>query len=977
MGILDVLRPDKRRRSAAWLDRLIYTLSIFVVPALIVLFSLLSLVILDRPEGDRQGTAIPFQLAANPGNDTAPAQGLRILHTTGAQAYEFFLNADSSYWMRVAPPGREYDDGMAVELPSRHLRALRCWDASSHALLGEADRKRAQGGIRQAKSGFVVETDGTLPGDSILCLVSTNQSTQLNMQAWTPSALKASISQFHRITGLLEGGLLTMAVFILIIAFTNREWLYVLFAAWIVGNLRLGAQSMGWDNLWLGKSIPQEWLPLVRQLTIAIYFLLTYSLFTRLFRSRLPQAIHSYAMLLVQVAGLALLASALVLPPDAFEVVLWVVAGLGIFTTILLLAHVLYLSRARIEPWHIMSLSMALCVMLSGVLLFAFGGSHFLDTFNSVIALLLSNLVVALAVAERMRNERDERQQAQAELVSNYAVTPLGMFTLNRDQVIERANPLFYDILRITPDDSARLRWTDLLPAIDWDELASRTRAGEGKEITWPDADSGGIMRHLLVKASIADDMIEGSIQDISAYAETVRHLSQLADNDPLTEVLNRRGIEKALEDSLQALTNGQPCALAYLDLDHFKRINGLFGHTTGDEVLKQVCQRVKHVLSERERIGRLSNNEFIILFPNTNIDDASKAAQHVLEALHEAPIQVGPRAIQVKGSMGVVEVTDQMLAKDAISAASRACRDAQKSHQDMVTYSHNAIELLEHSEELRLFSELEGGASPKGLYLEMQPIVSLRTPLQAMDFEILLRVRDSAGKLIPTGKIISSAEESGTISIIDKWVFSATLEWLDKYRGDLPQTSFVCVNMSGVSLNDQRFIEAFFEILGRYEHLTHLLCVEITEGVALNDLDKTRQFMRRLQRKGVRIALDDFGAGYSSFSYLTQLPADAIKIDGALIRDMAGNPANIAVVRTITELARNLNMKSIVEWVEDVETLQLLWDMEVDYVQGFGVARPQPPGNLLKATSMADLIANAETLELVHRRTGIQDRQG
>lgn len=126
-----------------------------------------------------------------------------------------------------------------------------------------------------------------------------------------------------------------------------------------------------------------------------------------------------------------------------------------------------------------------------------------------------------------------------------------------------------------------------------------------------------------------------------------------------------------------------------------------------------------------------------------------------------------------------------------------------------------------------------------------------------------------------------------------------------------------------------------------------------------------------------MRIALDDFGAGYSSFSYLTQLPADAIKIDGALIRDMAGNPANIAVVRTITELARNLNMKSIVEWVEDVETLQLLWDMEVDYVQGFGVARPQPPGNLLKAASMADLIANAETLELVHRRTGIQDRQG
>src|SRR5690606_6109745 len=139
------------------------------------------------------------------------------------------------------------------------------------------------------------------------------------------------------------------------------------------------------------------------------------------------------------------------------------------------------------------------------------------------------------------------------------------------------------------------------------------------------------------------------------------------------------------------------------------------------------------------------------------------------------------------------------------------------------------------------------------------------------------------------------------------------------------PSTRFVNINLSGVSLNDNKFIEGFYAMLERYENLTHRLCVEITEGVALRDLDRTRQFMERLQAMGVRIALDDFGAGYTSFSYLKKLQADSIKIDGALIKDMLENQTNIAIVRTIVELARSLEMVTIAEWVEDCATLEAL----------------------------------------------------
>ena len=972
MGLLDALRSTETRISASVLDRLIHAFAIYAAPLVIVLFSLLALFAFDNNYDPRHGTPIPFSVAPAHQAIAGPKEAADLLDKSGIKALSFPLEQALSYWMLVTTPARKPNERIAVEVPARQIQSFQCWDAERLTLIGHANRNTGDGMVRHAKAGFLFQLEGDSPTRRVLCKVIAHQNMQLTANLWPMDSMIRSINQFHRITGLLEGGLLMVAAFILVIAAINREWIYLLFAVWLVGNLRLGAMAMGWDDQWLGSSIPQQWLPRLRQITVAVHFLLTYTLFTRLFYRSLSPLLHSRVLQLVQATGLLLLLAAIVLPDNAFLPVMWAATSLGIATIALLLGHGIYTTRSRLETLHIVSLGVALCVMLSGVMLFAFGGSRFIDTLNAVIALLLSNLMIAVAIAERLRRESREKERAVSELQGNFAVTPIGMFTLDAEHRITRVNPVFEQLSGLSFDPASPPAWDSVLPPVDWHELAQKTRQGEGTEIHIPEKDTQN-SRTLLLKAANVGETIEGSAQDITIQTATIRHLRQLADNDSLTAALNRRGIEKALEDSLQALTLGQPCALAYLELDHFKRINGLFGHTTGDEVLKQVCQRVLQTIDSKDQMGRLSDNEFIILFPNTSIEQAKASAERLIDALHTAPFQIGPRSIQVKGTVGVIEVTESMQAKDAISAASRACRDAQKIHQDIVIYDQNASELLEHSEELRLFSELEGGLSPKGLYLEMQPIVSLSDPFGAMDFEALLRVRDSAGKLIPTGKIIASAEDSGTISIIDKWVFSATLEWLDKHRSQLSQTSFVCINMSGVSLNDQRFIEAFFEILARYEHLTQLLCVEITEGVALHDLEKTRLFMHRLQQQGVRIALDDFGAGYSSFSYLASLPADAIKIDGALIRGMSSHPANIAVVRTIIELAHNLEMKCIVEWVEDNTMLTMLWDMGVDYVQGYGVVRPQPPSNLLKAATMADLIVDPNTLALMQERAGRQ----
>jgi len=176
-----------------------------------------------------------------------------------------------------------------------------------------------------------------------------------------------------------------------------------------------------------------------------------------------------------------------------------------------------------------------------------------------------------------------------------------------------------------------------------------------------------------------------------------------------------------------------------------------------------------------------------------------------------------------------------------------------------------------------------------------------------------------------------------------------------------MTSTQFVCMNLSGASLNDEKFIQDAFTILGQNVLNASRLCIEITEGVALHDLDNTRRFIDRVRNFGCKVALDDFGAGYTSFSYLKKLPADLLKIDGSLVVDMNKHPTNISIVETIVNLARNLGMKTIAEWAEDTATVQVLAEIGVDFVQGYIVARPQSPENLLTATSAASFIQDEE----------------
>lgn len=951
-------------------DWLFTQCSYYAIPIAVALLSIVTLAGFDSLYQTQGGSPLAFATTREADSSSPPTQIRQFLQNAPQTLLFDTRRAEQPFWILINIPASKQREDQSVDFPSRHAQRLICWDGGTMALLGRADRNQTTGRIQAVRAGFAIPLGVLAQPLTLLCQATYSGPAKIAAFLWSTHDLETASRSFHHSTGLLEGGLLTLAVFILMTAAINRESRYVLFAAWLIGNLRLGALSMGWDMQWLERAISPDWMPMIRKLTIATYYILTYTLFRQFFTNDLKRIGYAWLLHGLQRGGLLLLLFALMLPYRNFLPWMWGLVAFGVFVLIFFLTRILIITHSRIALWYSAALSTVLFATFSEVIAAAFNFKLLLSTFNSVTAALASSLMAAFAFAEQMRAERLERMRAQAELHRTYEVTPVGLFTLDIDGVFLRSNSALRTKLSIESDAHPPPRWEDYFEPGAWRKLQRIVALGAGAEAEICGLSiKGAEARWYLVKATQEDTRIEGSLQDITERVKATERLRFLANNDSLTGVLNRRGIEHALDTAIRQQNTEQPLALVYLDLDRFKLINDLYGHQTGDEVLKQVCRRVKNLLADSHYIGRIGGDEFIVILRDTTIAQATEISHHIVEEISTKPYQLQNRAFQVRGSVGLIEVTSDMLVKEAISAADRACRTAKKSgHSHIVIYERHAPAFQERAEELRLIEELGSTFSPAGLFLEMQPIMSLQTPLNSLNFEVLLRMLDSQQSLVPASKIIAAAEASGNIAELDKWVLTTTLEWLEKHVQHLPNTRFICINLSGASLNDETFIEDIFKILLRFESLVKYLCIEITESVALHDLDHTRRLIERLRRLGAKIALDDFGAGYTSFSYLKELSADALKIDGSFIQSINHHPANIAIVEAIVELARNLGMRSIAEWAEDYATIETLAELGVDYVQGFIVAMPQAPENILAASSAASFITDTQLLAFIQR---------
>lgn len=975
-------------------DRGLYGFAAFVLPASIAILSVWALWFWNGQFASEEPTPVSFSLLQLDPN-TSPElawealQAHRSAQPLTLESWDTRLS-EEPVWLWLSVPSNASATQQTVEFPSRHATRMQCWtaetagpDAGSATQLvpaGSATRTSASGAMQAARAGFsltlpptVLSAVGAGP-THLLCQAQFMGPARFSAAVWESPDLAVKQQEFQRYSGLLDGGLMVLAAFVLIAGLINRETNYLLFASWLVVNLRMAALSAGWDHQWLGQTVPYEVLVHLRPITLALYYVVTFALFRSLFRDELERVGNPTLLAIAKWTCPPLLVLAVALPYAQFLPIIWVSTGLGIGILVVLLAQILHKTRSAVAMWYAASIGLALMASLYEVIAASLGLKGLIGAVNSSTAALASSLLTSLAIAQQMRQEHEERLSMQAELKHAYEVIPIGLFTLDLRGRFTSANPAMMELLGVRADGPGEHRWHDHFGVENWYGLLDQLRSGMPVELEMTLPQPGAVphgeasVRRVWLKAALSGDKIEGSLQDVSEKARATEHLQFLASHDPLTKVLNRRGIEAALQDGLDQLAQGHALALAYLDLDRFKLINDLYGHNAGDVVLQQVCKRVQRPLSGNMALGRVGGDEFLLVMRQTPLAQAEAICRDIVASLSATPYQVGERAFQVRGSIGLIEVGPGTSAKDALSVADRTCREAKsaKSSQigGLVVYDRQSRLFDEHEAELELVERLSTNQSIDGMFLEMQPIMSLRAPYASLNFEVLLRMHDAEGNRVPTERLIHAGENAGRMGVIDRWVISSTIDWLHLHGHEMEQNQFVCLNLSGASLNDEKFMEDVFVMLARHPEVTQKLCLEITESVALHDLGNTRRFIDKVRSFGAKVALDDFGAGYTSFSYLKDLPADLLKIDGSFIVNMNRHPANVAIVEAIVSLAQNLGMKTVAEWAEDAETVETLAEIGVDFVQGFVVARPQVPSRLLQARSSAAFIEDASLNE-------------
>lgn len=437
-------------------------------------------------------------------------------------------------------------------------------------------------------------------------------------------------------------------------------------------------------------------------------------------------------------------------------------------------------------------------------------------------------------------------------------------------------------------------------------------------------------------------------LHDMTREQELIERLSWQASHDALTGVANRREFERRLEQALASAAPDDDCAaLMYLDLDQFKIVNDTSGHAAGDQLLRQISSRISENLRPGDLLARLGGDEFGVLLARTRPDDAAAVAERLRRAVHELHFVWTGRHFTISASIGLVHLGQQGITlEETLRAADIACYMAKEKGRNRVQIHHPSdIELLQRFGEMAWVQRIHEALEEDRFVLYAQEI----TPLGRADhigahIEILLRLRDEHGNTVPPGTFIPAAERYGLMPLIDRWVVRNTFAVLsERSRSAGAAPIHTCaINLSGATFSDAKFVDFLREQFGKHGIHPGTICFEVTETSAIGDLPSATRFISDLKLLGCRFALDDFGSGMSSFSYLKHLPVDYLKIDGSFVKDMLEDPIDRAMVEMFERIGKLMGKKTIAEFVENDEIIAALKEIGVDYAQGFGIARPR-----------------------------------
>lgn len=530
-------------------------------------------------------------------------------------------------------------------------------------------------------------------------------------------------------------------------------------------------------------------------------------------------------------------------------------------------------------------------------------------------------------ITTRLEKEVELRRLAS---IPEYNPNPIIEF--KKDRSISYANPAAFELF---PDITKGKAEYGLFSKLDEEVFL----LDEGAEII-RDIELGNSTYEQKIIYSSETEQFRMYIWDITKIKHLTQEMTYQATHDSLTNLINRREFENQLKQSTkESRINNITHSLCFMDLDRFKVINDSCGHIAGDELLKQLSSTLFSIIRGNDTFARLGGDEFGLLLNGCSLEKAKVIAKNIQKTVEDFRFKWDKKIFKIGISIGIATINPKSISsKEILNAADTACYLAKKHGRNRVhIYNDKSSAITEHTNETNWLNRINTAIDNNKFILYFQQITAVNNK-KHKHYEVLIRMIDHDGKIILPNSFIPAAERFDIMSTIDSWVLKNTLSIIQ--TGKYSNIEF-SINLSGQSLGDPKFMNHCISQIAECAVDTNKICFEITETAMIKNLSHAIRSISTLRGLGCKIALDDFGSGLSSFAYLKNLPVDYLKIDGSLIKGLDTDPINVTMVNSIIHIGHTMGLKTIAEYVENDDVLNILRDMNVDYVQGYAIAEP------------------------------------
>ena len=415
------------------------------------------------------------------------------------------------------------------------------------------------------------------------------------------------------------------------------------------------------------------------------------------------------------------------------------------------------------------------------------------------------------------------------------------------------------------------------------------------------------------------------------------------ATHDPVTDLLTREEFAKQFKHEISLLANSSH-VLCHVEVQDFRMIANSCGLAGGNQLLKKITHILTSQIQDHMLFSRLGDKTFGILFKHCSPDEGYDLAKKILAVITEAHFEWEDKSYPINVNIGLAPVINNgydvnQLMQQADSASISA---KESGHNRIQLFKENDEKLKRQKKIHEWAGQIDRVLAESRIFIRCQKIAAAEPDNHDFaHYEILMGVKDIHGNYVPPDHFIPAAESCQRMAEIDQWIIRHVFRWIEQHRNFFDQLEGFSINLSGQTINNESFLAFLKDLLTTSSIPCQKITFEITETVAANSLVYVKNFIYEIKQFGCKFSLDDFGSGYSSYSYLKNLNVDYLKIDGAFVKDMAANPADVAIVKSMNEIAHSLSMKTIAEYVENDQIRNILRDIGVDYVQGYGIQKP------------------------------------